>query len=75
MPSSKFVHHVTWEDSNCVIIKLIIKSATSDDSGLYYCSLRYDTDIINEEVVSDSGQIDLHIGNVYVNISLIVIIC
>lgn len=61
MESSKFQQHCIWENSDWVVMKLVIKSPKSDDSGSYSCALSYNLDIIKENV-SDSGQIDLHIS-------------
>ena len=65
MPSSKFEQNFKWENSECVVLKLRIKFPTQDDSGTYFCSVKYNSDIISmeSEVRSDSGQIDLDIGN------------
>lgn len=64
MKTSKFeILNPKWEGEDHVRIKLIIKSATPDDSGTYFCSIKYSTDIIKKEVESDCGQIPLDIGN------------
>ena len=64
MKTSRFkILNPKREDEDRVRIKLIIKSATPDDSGTYFCSIKYSTDIIKKEVESDCGQIPLDIGN------------
>ena len=63
MPTSRFEFpSLTWEEKDHVITKLIIKSVTPDDSGTYFCSISYNTDVIKEQVRSDHGEIVLHIG-------------
>ena len=32
-PSEKFVQHYSWENSDCVVVELLIKSPTPEDSG------------------------------------------
>ena len=71
MSSSKFEQpNFKWENSECVVIKLRIKFPTRDDSGTYFCSVKYNSDIVSEEfeVRSDSGQIDPYIGNLCLNV-------
>ena len=65
MPTSRFeILNPQWEGVDHVKIKLIIKSVTPDDSGTYFCSIKYSTDIIKKEVESDRGQLSLDIGNI-----------
>ena len=45
-----------------VTTRLIIKSVTPNDSGLYLCSIKYSTDIIKQEAKSSYGNISLKIG-------------
>jgi len=53
----------TWYGPDNVLIQMTIKGVTSKDSGIYYCSLQYDTAIINgSKVESRYGNISLHIG-------------
>ena len=69
--SSKFEQlNYKWENSECVVIQLRIKFPTQDDSGTYFCSVKYNSDIISEEfeVRSDSGRIDLDLGDLYLNV-------
>ena len=63
------------EGEDRVRIKLIIKSATPDDSGMYFCSIKYSTDIIKKEVESDCGEIPLDIGKNTLKIIDIYILC
>ena len=71
MPSPKYEQpNFTWENSECVVIRLRINSPTQDDSGTYFCSVRYNSDIMSEKILvqSDSGQMDVNIGNVCLNV-------
>ena len=62
MSTSRFVQHKpSWNDE-LVTIRLIINSVTPVDSGEYFCSINYTTDIIKEGVSSDHGEIPLNIG-------------
>ena len=75
MPSPKYEQpNFTWENSECVVIRLRINSPTQDDSGTYFCSVRYNSDIMSEKIVvqSDAGQMDVNIGNVCLNVLPIV---
>lgn len=59
----RFMQDIYWVESDMVLIKLTINQATHEDKGTYFCSLRYNSNIINgSEVVSGFGKIDLHIG-------------
>ena len=63
MGSSRFeMPQCKWEGEQ-VTIKLIIKSVTSEDDGSYFCSIKYSTDIIKDEVTSNCGEIVLSTGN------------
>ncbi|XP_065892604.1 uncharacterized protein [Dysidea avara] len=54
----------TWHGPDNVLIQMTIKEVSSKDSGTYYCSLQYDTAIINgSKAVSSYGNITLHIGS------------
>ena len=53
----------SWSDNEHVTIRLIISPVTSVDSGEYFCSINYSTDIIKESVSSNHGKIYLKIGN------------
>lgn len=56
--------NISWYGPDDVLIQLIIKEVASKDSGIYYCSLQYDSAIINgSKVVSEYGNITLHTGN------------
>lgn len=58
MRSSKYARpNDTWENSNCIVVKLTIESPTPEDFGTYTCLLMYNTDII-QQMVNASGQID-----------------
>lgn len=46
-----------------LVTKLIISQVTPHDSGEYFCSINYNTDIIKEIVSSNHGKILLDIGN------------
>ena len=53
----------TWYGPDDVLIEMKINEVTSKDSGVYYCSLQYDTAIINGSMVeSRYGNVTLHIG-------------
>ena len=58
----KVVFHSSWSDDKFVT-KLIISPVTSVDSGEYFCSINYSTDIMKESISSNHGRILLNIGN------------
>lgn len=60
-PSRFEIYNPKWEGDD-VTIRLIIKSVAPNDSGIYYCSIKYSTDVIKMEVESDRGEIHLDIG-------------
>ena len=65
MSTSQYeIYNPKWEGDD-VTIRLVIKSVTPDDSGTYFCSIKYNTDIIKMEVESDCGNLTLDIGKVH----------
>ena len=65
IPTPRTLKNISWYEPDVVLIQFIIKKVTSKDSGMYYCSLQYDDDIINGSKVESekAGKINLQIGS------------
>jgi len=61
MPSRFEVSKCKWEDVDHITTRLI-KSVTPNDSGLYFCFIKYSTDIIQQEAKLPYGEVSLKIG-------------